>query len=510
MFFTSIATDIIVHNLDFIYTNVIALFSYTWCFIYSINILISIPLFLIFHSFFKKILLCTYIRIFLPESFSCKLAAKVSVKSLISYIFSLKNAKVTILTLSGIGSANLVSFFYYGTLIHFISPWSSGYILYILYITTCINLSNCYIHNIKVFTLDNLCYFLYYFVLLLSVKICVLRLMPFVCCLFLNLENNDINISSVSNIRSNIDISINKFLKLIKIIPLKYYICSTFKLLDKFHLIHKTNLYKYISINNIRSDYCLNLAILRAKSNNAYLYCNNNTKFLCNPRIGISPFAFHIGKAFTSTCSILNAVNSLEIISSRLMLSYSDNLDSIVLDRVTLVYCRHINQHFAHSDHIGSLPKSGYFNNLENNAIALSLEKKSTFFDSACKNYQYLVKHNGLNVKKSIYNNLLLDDTYSNKLFSDSGLVNVTKSSIDCLQEINSHPDVTHLLPGSKSQYELYIEQDMNNVFPELLSPMVYMVDVPTYDVDENVNVATYDDNNPIINQHFCYLNTPI
>ena len=412
---------------------------------YSINIdiiyiyffsLVLTFLFIILYGFvLKKILLFKSIKNILPVEFVSILSNKIKIKDRLLYIFSLSILKIFLLTSFFVILPNLL---YYIYLDCFISPknWVE-LVIYIFYISICFNLSNCYINNQKFFSKYNMCNFGYSFILLLLTKTTVIFLMPLLLpFILINNEYTGVN---------------------------KHIACFEKNILNFFKRLPIVHKLVFIKINN---NSFLNSSLVKFRHNNTCLQLNSsNVKYI--PIINLSSLTMYSNRA---NSAIISAIQSTKIISSCLMFTYNDKSDFIVIDRLSVVNIPNINTQILRVDQLGLLPKSGYFNF---NKLEINLA----------------IKWKPLEISVYSSNNVLLKNTNCCKPLSDCALVEkrLSEFTVDNKQNISLPTDFSYPW-ANPDKYNLNIKTNdyMNNICPDLLNPIVYMMSFPNQDPDDN------------------------
>lgn len=420
-------------NIDFIY-------------IYFLSLVLTFIFIVIYDFFLKKILLLEIFKYRLPVEFVSGLSIKVKIRDRFLYIFSIKFFKIFLLT----SFLLLVPYLLYYILFNCFLYTNNLFILviYILYISICINLSNCFINSKNFFSMYNMCNIGYSFILLLCVKFTVIFIIPILLPYLVT------NCSCTA---------INKHIAFIE--------KATLKFLKKLPIVHKL---VFIKSNN---NSFLNSSLVKFKQHK-----HNTTVQLNNSNVKYVPFSNH--RVFTNInskpCSvIISAIQSAKVTSSCIMFTYNQRSNFIVINRLSVVNIPRLNTHIMRVDLLGFLPKSGYFqiNKPEVNLVIKSKPLEIPVYSS--KNV--LLKNTNSYVPLSDSEKGILEYTLDNK-------PNISLPSD--LSYLSAKPDKFNL-DMKMNQY-----QDMNNIFPDLLNPVVYMFSFSNQDQSPDGNEYNKGNNN--------------
>lgn len=420
-------------NLDYIY-------------IYFLSLVLTFIFIVIYDFLLKKILLIKIFKNRLPAGFISGLSKKVKIRDRFFYIFSLNFFKIFLLTSFFL----LLPYILYYILFYSFLYTNNLFILviYILYISICINLSNCFINSKNFFSMNNMCNIGYSFILLLWVKFTVISIIPI---LLPYLVTN----SSF--------IAINKHIAFIE--------KATLNFLKKLPVVHKL---VFIKINN---NSFLNSSLVKFKHHN-----HNTSVQLNSSNVKYIPFSNH--RVFTNInskpCSvIISAIQSAKVTSSCLMFTYNHKSNFIVINRISVVNIPRLNTQILRVDLLGFLPKSGYFhiNKPEINLV---------------------IKSKPLEIPVYSSKNVLLKNTNSYKPLSDweKGIFEYT---LDNKPNISLPSDLSYLSANpDKFNLDMKINQymDMNNISPDLLNPIVYMFSFSNQDQNPEGNEYNKGNNN--------------
>lgn len=401
-------------------------------YLYFVNTVLLFILISLYAFMLKKILLINSIKKTLPQEFISRLSYKTKIKDRFIHLFSLTLLKIFLLTSFFVLLANLLYYIYYDS---FLSPDKSiELFIYVLYISICYNISNCYINGKKFFSKCNICNIGHSFILLLLAKTTAMYLMPLLLPYLIILNE-------YTHVNKHID-SVEK---------------NTLKFLKRLPLVNKL---VFIKIHN--NSVFFNSPVAKFRYNNTAIPLNNsNIKYIT--KINFLALTMCNNKPNSVIISAIQCANKR---SSCLMFTYNDRSNFIAIDRLSVVNIPNIDTQILHVDKLGFLPKSGYFNKSNNNLV---------------------IKPKALEISALSNSNGLLKDTTCYKAFSDCLLIEkkVSEFTVNNKQKISSPFDIFDL-GANVNNYNLDIKTNnfINNISPDLLNPFVFMMNLPNQNPD--------------------------
>ena len=222
-------------------------------YMYFLSLMLTFIFIALYDFLLKKIILFRFIKNRLPIEFISGLSNKMKIIDRFRYVLSLYFLKIFLLTSFFV---LLPYLFYYILYYSFFSPYNLFIlVIYILYISICINLAHCFFNSKSFFSKYNVCNIGYSFILLLFTKTTVMFLVP-ILLPFLVINSN------CTGVKKHI----------------VYLEKNTLKFLKKLPIVHKL---VYIKINNNNSFLNSSLVKFKHHNHNTSLQLNSsNVKYI--------------------------------------------------------------------------------------------------------------------------------------------------------------------------------------------------------------------------------------